>query len=211
MPTYKETLEWSYKLYPTLHATELDVLNQLFFVIGNGTEWENGELCDKFYSSFEEQEIDVLRQREHDRKRYAELDKACEEFNSTLNELLKNDPAQQKLIKRFQHIIVDESNIEQAQKLEIEKRIEQARKLSDGIKSGFCWYLNDNNELIQTMYPVSEYSRIMNLPDDIKPDWLAAAKLAIQYALEGKWILTESDKTFILKAQQRVVELESKA
>lgn len=69
-----------------------------------------------------------------------------------------------------------------------------------------CSYqLDTNNELIQAIYPISEeYSAIMNLPDNIKPDWLEAAKKAIPYANEGKWILTEADKACIIKAQQRM-------
>ena len=53
MATYKETLEWSYILYPRQSVDELDVLNQLFFVLGNGFDWVDGELVETYCESFE--------------------------------------------------------------------------------------------------------------------------------------------------------------
>jgi vacuolar-type H+-ATPase subunit I/STV1 len=209
MPTYKETLEWSYKMYPTLYINELDVLNNLFFTIGTGKEWVDGELCDQLYPSFEEQYKDVLEQRKINYKNNIvhkeSLDKSVLDV---LNKLSSDNPVFQKVLDNFKKTSWeenDESNVPEAQRKEREKRISYATKISEGIKQGSSYYLDDNNELIQTIYPIhEEYSAIMNLPDNIKPDWLEAAKKAIQYAIEGKWILTESDKTCILKAQQRI-------
>ena len=135
-----------------------------------------------------------------------------ESYLSVLQKFASTDKVFQDLLDKYKEnewIENDESNVIEAQNKERVYRIKYAHKLSDGIKHGFCYYLDDNGELIQTMYPICQYAKIMNLPDDIKPDWLEAAKKAIQYANEGKWILTASDKSYILKAEQRIKEIEA--
>lgn len=207
MPTYKETLEWSYKMYPTLNINELDVLNNLFFTIGTGKEWVDGELCDQLYPSFEEQYKEVLEQRKINYKNnIAHKESLDKSVLDVLNKLSSENPVFQEVLSKFQKTSWeenDESNVPEAQRKEREKRISYASNKSKQLSCSY--HLDANNELIQAIYPISEeYSAIMNLPDNIKPDWLEAAKKAIQYANEGKWILTEADKACILKAQQRM-------
>ena len=52
--TLKETIRRSIQRYPTLYGTNkyarMKILNLLFFVIGNGKEWKNGELVDSYKS-----------------------------------------------------------------------------------------------------------------------------------------------------------------
>ena len=36
-----------------------------------------------------------------------------------------------------------------------------------------------------TLYPLSKYSKIMNIPDDIKPDWLDGIKELMDYLLNS--------------------------
>ena len=173
MPTYKETLEWSYKLYPRQNVDELDVLNQLFFVLGNGYRWVDGELVDKYSGSFEKQYEKVKAQR-----------------------ALHNEG-----IKKLDIILHDD--LFESEDYKLEQNKQRAERTEYRLRDG-----RDPNGP-SNIYPIYDLSEIMNLPDDIKPDWLEAAKKAIQYANEGKWILTGTDKSYILKAEQRIKEIEA--
>lgn len=44
--TVADTFWQAFNLYPSLFQTRADVINHLFFVIGNGYRWSNGELID---------------------------------------------------------------------------------------------------------------------------------------------------------------------
>jgi hypothetical protein len=71
----------------------------------------------------------------------------------------------------------------------------------DGKKNPLDW---DNYGI----YPLCEYAKIANLPDDIKPDWLQAARRALDWARTVK--TTESDKQWLEKAEMRLFELKQK-
>lgn len=64
--TLEETIQEMYNKYPILFQERRDCLNHLFCVIGNGYEWENGELisCDrkiyKYNSYKDEYEFDYI-------------------------------------------------------------------------------------------------------------------------------------------------------
>ncbi len=57
----------------------------------------------------------------------------------------------------------------------------------------------------QTLYPICDYACIANIPNDIKRDWLKAARKAIQMA-ETERITTDEDKIWIEKAKVRLLE-----
>lgn len=50
------------------------------------------------------------------------------------------------------------------------------------------------------LYPICEYAKIVNIPRNIKPDWLKAARKAITVA-ETYYIATDEDKVWIEKAK----------
>lgn len=53
-----------------------------------------------------------------------------------------------------------------------------------------------------------KYADLCTLPDDICPDWLAAAKRALAWAWTRE--RTESDTHWLLKASARIEELEQR-
>jgi len=41
---FEDTIQWKYDFYPTLYQERFQCLDHLFFTIGNGYDWKNGEL-----------------------------------------------------------------------------------------------------------------------------------------------------------------------
>lgn len=58
------------------------------------------------------------------------------------------------------------------------------------------------------LYPLCKYADLCTLPDDIHPDWLAAAKRALAWAWTRE--RTESDTHWLLKAKARIEALEQR-
>lgn len=55
----------------------------------------------------------------------------------------------------------------------------------------------------RSIYPICKYATILNVPDDVKPDWLAAAKKAIGIAYT-KFRLRPSDRVWLRAAKKRL-------
>jgi hypothetical protein len=203
MATYKYTLKMCYKCYPTLYINELDVLDQLFFTIGNGYEWRNGQICHSGVS-LKQEYIFVKNRRCDENVRYQkQFDESKQRFLDFLAKA-NLEPSIEYLESVFEPE-TDDWQLEQQK--EYEKRMKYAK---DPVKwRNDCYFLDANGNLLCKVYPISEkHSFIMNIPDNVKPDWLEAAKKTIQYCDEGKFLLTESDKAFIDKARLRIKELE---
>jgi hypothetical protein len=58
-------------------------------------------------------------------------------------------------------------------------------------------------------YPLSTYSAICNIPDDIKPDWLDAAKKMIDLMEEHKDLVEDPENLFE-SAKERILDLKAK-
>jgi hypothetical protein len=193
-----------YKCYPTLYINELDVLNQLFFTIGNGYEWKNGQICHSGVS-LKQEYIFVKNHRNHENVRRKRIfDESKQRFLDFCKAILK-EPSLEYLGSVFEPE-TDDWRFEQQK--EYGKRMKYAK---DPVKwRNNCYFLDANRNLLCKAYPISEkHSFIMNIPDNVKPDWLEAAKRTIQYCDEGKFLLTDYDEAFIDKARLRIKELES--
>ncbi len=69
------------------------------------------------------------------------------------------------------------------------------------------WYKLPDGSYGRQIYPLCEFSRIMQLPDDIRPDWLEAAKAAVTLARSERCKLTASDKKCLSHAEVRIQDL----
>lgn len=190
---YADTLQHCYEAYPTLFPFEEDVLDHLFFVIGNGYSWINGELVDNDY----EPAITIRRRDKERIKRQIDSfqsirEDEMNEQKSYIKERLKELRAELKLgYKKFQSI-------------EILRRHKEAEKENSS------YFINADGLLGRKIYPLCDYSKIVNLPDDIKPDWLEAAKRAITFANDpSKFRITESDKQWLDKASDLINKIAS--
>jgi len=149
MATYKETKRLSMKYYGDLFPKEKYYLEHLFFVIGNGYEWENGELVDRRRRT----EQDFIRERK--------------EFRQWKKTLQRGSP--------------------RVTKAELLKFVKSLRK---------------GKPKKRQIYPLCEYSAIVNFPKNIKPDWLAAARKALNHSKELK--KTKRDIRYLKKARARI-------
>ena len=66
------------------------------------------------------------------------------------------------------------------------------------------------NNYPREIYPICCFACINHLPDDIKPDWLDAAKRAVAFARSDRAIITDEDSEWLDKAEARIEELERK-
>jgi hypothetical protein len=142
--TYEQTLKRCMELYPSLFIDENSVLHHLFFVNGNGYEWENGQLVDVF----PEYKAHIP---------YAERVAAAKaEYEE--NER-KHDAEYKELLRRLR----------------------------------------------QTIYPLSQFSHAVTIPDDVQPDWLEAAQKAMDYALTLE--KNKGDMKWLVVAHKRIESL----
>lgn len=151
--------------YPTLFVDEDDVLDHLFFVNGNGFKWVDGELTD----GDDTPEKVVQRSRENNQQRYeAEVERNRREGCDTsyMEQLLYDDLHKTPACIR---------------RREKKTRIDQARRY--GLEYGVI----RNGIVIRSLYPLCEYAKILHVPADVKPDWLAAARKAYEMALSPRW------------------------
>ncbi len=154
MATVEETVRNSLLDYPTLFSNRTEIFHHLFCVIGNGYEWNDGELVNGY-------RMDDGLVEEYEREPCSVKDE--EEQMKEYNEQYSKD------LYEF---------LEPALRIQIRK---------DNAKFEFH---KDNIDLlvkivgnIDWIYPMCEYSRLMNIPDDVKDDWLEAAEQMATYVV----------------------------
>lgn len=138
--TLEQTIKQMVERYPMLFMHRAAALDHLFCVIGNGYEWIDGELVDKYPE-------DVV------------SDEELERGGLTLRKIIENHPDPQSEFYRTQMA-----------RYEAEDR---AKANADKIaKPDFHEWIPEDFKF----YGTSNYSKINNLPKNIKPDWLAGAQ-----------------------------------
>lgn len=178
----KETLKCSLLTYPVLYKNKLDVYNHLFLCIGTSYEWIDGELVDiksitDKVSTTEDAIKLLFHAEEYDDDSDAIFDILC-----TGDKLdADNIPYLKAIYKRqmnqlLKHVLrVLPENVEKA--------------LSDMSVR----YAKDDDPLDRTrLYPLCQYSNILNIPDNIKEDWKEAIR-------ELYMFLIESDEPLVVK------------
>ena len=137
---------------PGLFPNALAVYDDLFYVVGNGYRWKNGEL---YYIGFKTKTKEQCIQ--------AIIDDYIERYNDRvkeLNEMKKDGSISEEEFNKF----IELRKAEYAKDAENEKYIvEHAKELVEDFTpyKGFRFY------------PFYEgYSKCSRIPDDIKPDWL---------------------------------------
>ena len=138
--------------YPLIYRNALDVYNHLFYVIGNGYEWKNGVLHAygfKTKSKLEcikaviDEHIDSAKKREIDYKGEAI-------FTSRLS---KQD---------IEDLIIMSYKGDLKRALSEIEIVENAEKLAEDFTPQKDF----------KFYPICQYSKCMNIPEDVQPDWL---------------------------------------
>lgn len=180
--------------YPTIYTNALEVYNHLFCVIGNGYDWVDGEListgsrCEKYdgYITVKDAVLGFLEE---------ELVVDWQNDISVTRDFAKLYTSPEEIAKYVARH--NKSVIEDVKKIfNVDERINDF-SIPKTIVGEFKFY------------PLSTYSAICNIPDDIKPDWLNAAKKMIDLMEEHKDIL-EDPENLLESTKERILDLKAK-
>ena len=184
----------SMREYPSISGNKLDVYDHLFLTIGNGYDWVNGELIE---TSNEKPNVisieDAIDNLFNDEYR---IDLTTDRMFFYIGELEKEEKVvKESLQYDLKRYAQDVKTIINAEKLVNQSLFE--------IEPIICL---DGLEPECTLYPLSEYSAIMNIPDDIKPDWLDGIKELMDYLLNSDFPSVVEYRTTYKNELNQVVE-----
>lgn len=152
--TVRETLRENLLNYPMLFKNALDVYDQLFCVIGNCYKWKDGELVSTSLNKVVKTKAGAVF--------YQIKNLITDRMQWKALRLVGPVNATRSIMRRGRMIV---SRI-----LDVDKNIDDfSIKDDEDMSKHFKDYRF-------SFYPLSRHSAICNLPDDIMPDWLDAAK-----------------------------------
>lgn len=153
--TLKNTIARMVTYYPMLFQDRVQCLDHLFCVIGNGYKWNKGQLVVPAYLREEEMRIKFRADDRPTEEQTIEMQLQVQTPKKTKGfpEYKLNSFTQYMLVSYF--------------------RQHRALKNVDKITSpGFHEWVSPNYQF----YPLCEYSKMLCLPKNIQPDWLAGAE-----------------------------------
>jgi hypothetical protein len=193
MANYEETKARMMRQYPTLFPSEAQVWHHLFFVIGNGYEWDGGELI----ACRERSDEEVFRDRA---RRHLSMYKRAEEFDDSMAALLDHEDPEVAAIA-----------VRAKRRAEATHKVRSLAKRK-GLAMAGRWLTEqeakDARPEPETLYPLCEYARILHVPDDVKPDWLDAAKRALAWAMSDEVKREISDARYLGQARRLIKRIE---
>lgn len=157
--------------YPAIFSNVADVMDHLFLTVGNGYEWVNGELIDKsdnipnLQSAFDKLKHNNIDNTNTDRLVY-----------SIIKDLL-NHPSLDMLNDTYNRII-------KIRHKEINRLVEHSYQIAN-VDEILLKPLQ--LEATYDLYPLSEYSCIMNIPDDITDDWKQCIKRFYDWIMSSEF------------------------
>ena len=187
--TYAETLRHCLLKCSLIFPNRLTVDDHLFLVIGNGYEWKNGELVSMCLSE-ENNNISTV----DDVIDYIITDELTDEnaiFDMRCRCLDECEDKEQvadevrSMFKSIKDNILYQVNLVR----NIDKRIDDYNSPTHSSCSDMYSQYNRMYEVTKddwSLYGLFNSSAILNLPDDIKPDWLEAAEKFFNFMLSHK-------------------------
>ena len=172
----EKTLRIALLNFPTIFPNAFSVYHHWFCVCGNGYEWENGELIS-----------------------YADYITTVEDaIIKQLEQSLISD-WEEGLVKNILDLYTNYkgANVEFISKYIIRHNKETIKyvKMTFDIENRMADFdIRKELELAPNtpiqFYPISEYSKLYTIPDDIKDDWLYAVKKMVDIMEEHKFMIT---------------------
>lgn len=203
-------------LWPSLLVNRFSVLHHLFCVIGNGFEWKDGELVESGSKGSKEVSIeDAVKRIIDDELSIDELTAyiylgMCSNDNGKMSPLIVEKL--QNVVNAERDRIINNINDKVAMTFRIDERQADMSYPSYERYPYHTVELYKNSET--KFYPICEYSRLCNLPDDIKTDWLIAARDMYNFIINNPQYIDENYKEdfdeFLPKIKARLEELESR-
>ena len=190
----KDSVINSIREYPSISGNKLDVYYHLFLTYGNGYDWVNGELIDKYNKRLNiisiEEAIDKLFNDEF------RIDLTTDRMFFYIGKLNKEEKVVKESLqydlKRYAQNVKTIINAEKAVNQSLFE-IEPIISL-EGLEPE-CF-----------LYPLCEYSKIMNIPNDIKPDWLEGIKELMDYLLNSEFPNVVEYRTTYKNELNQVIE-----
>lgn len=185
--TVKETLRENLLNYPLIFKNALDVYDQLFCVCGNGYKWKDGELV-----------------------------------STSLNKVVKTKDGA--VLYQFKELFRDKMfwktvkliGLFKTIKIKVKRTHMLVSRILNVDKNIVDFSIKDDEEMAKhfkdykfSFYPLSEFSAICKLPDDIKPDWLQAAKRMYGIMVANPDAL-DGGEEWLPVIKERIEELEKK-
>lgn len=190
----KDSVINSMREYPSISENKLDVYDHLFLTNGNGYDWVNGELIEPSNEKPNvisiEEAIDKLFNDEY------RIDLTTDRMFFYIEELEKEEKVvKESLQNDLKRYAQDVKTI-----INAEKAVNQSLFEIEPIIS------LDGLEPECTLYPLSKYSKIMNIPDDIKSDWLDGIKELMDYLLNSEFPSVIEYRTTYKNELNQVIE-----
>jgi hypothetical protein len=216
MASVEQTVRNDLLLWPSIHVNRFSVLHHLFCVIGNGFEWKNGELVETGLK--ESRDVSI----EEAIKRIIDDELSIKDILSYMFlGMLSN--VKEKGLPFIKDELVNIVDVERKRIIsDINDLVSMSFRIDErqADMSYPSWkkYPYHTVELYKKdevkYYPICEYSRICNLPDDIKPDWLIAARDMYNFIVHNPQYIDENYKEdfdeYLPKIKARLEELENK-
>ena len=216
MASVEQTVRNDLLLWPSIHVNRFSVLHHLFCVIGNGFEWKDGELVETGLKESKDVSIEEAVKRIIDDE-LSIKDILSYMFLGMLSS--DKDKASPFIEEEKLNIVNDERKRiinDINEKVSLTFRIDERQ--ADMSYPSYEKYPYHTVELYKNydvkFYPICEYSRLCNLPDDIKTDWLIAARDMYNFIVHNPQYIDENYKKdfdeFLPKIKARLEELENK-
>lgn len=194
---YKKTVKQMLMMHSSITKSRLDADDHLFAVIGNGYEWENGELVANDIKS-EISKMDIIlkilkrdiKESYHSNYSESELHFWCNKEDKHIENLSSKD------IADFVSYVTDEIYRDVRNQI---KSIKSVDSIFDKYEHIPLKYERGKWKI----YPICEYSKLVDFPNDIKPDWAEAMYHFICWCLEHKECL---DRGYGLDTQIEYLE-----
>lgn len=153
MATVNDTVRHAITRYPSLFTSRIEVLHYLFCVIGNGHEWEKGEIVNgnDDPTPVWTEETERARRTEF----FTNLGMTAEDF-AEIGQTTEMEDAD---IARLAEIVAT-----------VDTRM-----------------FDMDNYSRSYIYPQSDYALLMDIPEDVKPDWAEAAEEIKAWATAKGW------------------------
>lgn len=136
--------------YPTLYHNRSRVIEHLFIVIGNGYDWIDGQLVETVYGR---------------RQRKAALD-----------EIYADTPSGRESREHFLAGTNSDWARTVREGMELRDKIERKHAIC---RRTLISAFSQKRRQFSRVYPLSHYAKVVNIPDDIQPDWALGAQEAI--------------------------------
>lgn len=161
------TIQSMFDYYPTLFKERADCLSHLFVTIGNGYKWKDGELVsiDDEYNSIHIDQLKnhLINGKAFQHNKMSLRDDAIYYLNKRLQDPEYKDP----YLKYFTPEEAEAHHRKYIESLPTDIYYNESNRR---YRWGCCHRFNNEEYL----YWSPQYIKLLNYPEDIKPDWLAA-------------------------------------